>query len=728
MAISRRKRVWLSVIALSASASLLGNAAQAACSYVVTNEWNNGATVEIRITNSTSSAVSNWSVNWQYSANRVSSSWNANVSGSNPYSATNLNWNGSIQPNQTVAFGLQVTKNNSNAAEVPTLSGSICSGSTPPPVSSVAASTASSAPSSFGNGLSSAPANCAEQCNWYGSPTPICTNVTNGWGYENNRSCVSRAVCTSQPAPYGVGNCGTNSSAPTSSSPVSSTGISSSQGSISPASSSARSSVVSSAGTISSSSAVSSSGATPTAGVFRVNTQGNITKDGLAIPARCGNWFGLEGRHEPSNDATNPSGAPMELYAGNMWWVNGGQGTGRTIQQTMTELKAQGINMIRLPITPQTLDPTDPQGRDPNLKNHESIRQTNARQAMEDFIKLADQNDLQVFIDIHSCSNWLGWRAGRLDARPPYVDANRVGYDFTREEYSCAATGNPNSVTKIHAYDRQKWLANLRDIAGLPAKLGVTNIVGIDVFNEPYDYTWADWKDLVEDAYAAINAVNPNLLIIVEGISAFADSQDGTPDTRTPVPHGREDLNPNWGENLYEAGSNPLDIPKDRLLFSPHTYGPSVFVQRHFMDPAEPQCEGLEGDEAGHNSCNVVINPELLEAGWEEHFGYLRELGYGMIVGEFGGNMDWPNKASQADRTTWSHITTNVDQQWQQAAASYFKRKNIHACYWSLNPESADTLGWYLTPWDPVSANDRWGEWTGFDPRRTQLLHTMWGI
>ena len=87
-----------------------------------------------------------------------------------------------------------------------------------------------------------------------------------------------------------------------------------------------------------------------TGAVFRVNTAGRITKNGTVFPVRCGNWFGLEGRHEPSNDATNPSGAPMEQYIGNTFWANGGAGTGRTIQQTMKEISGMGINMIRLPL------------------------------------------------------------------------------------------------------------------------------------------------------------------------------------------------------------------------------------------------------------------------------------------------------------------------------------------------------------------------------------------
>lgn len=444
------------------------------------------------------------------------------------------------------------------------------------------------------------------------------------------------------------------------------------------------------------------------------------------FPVRCGNWFGLEGQHEPKNAANNPDGAPMELYVGNMWWAN----TGRTIQQTMTEIRAQGINVIRLPIAPQTLDANNPQGRGDIqaggvLKNHSSVRQTNARQAMEDFIKLADQNNIEVLIDIHSCSNYVGWRAGRLDARPPYVDATRENYDFTREGYSCAPVAGSGVI--VHDYNETRWLANLRDIAGLPAQLGVDNIIGIDIFNEPWDYTWAEWKRLSENAYTAINTVNPDLLIFIEGISATANNQDGTPETITEVPHGSEDYNPNWGENLFEAGASPLNIPQDRLVYSPHTYGPSVFVQKHFMDPSQPACEGLEGDAAGNADCNIVIDETKLRAGWDEHFGYLRQQGFAMVVGEFGGNMDWPQKGSTSDRTKWNHITTNVDQQWQQAFVRYMKEKNIQACYWSINPESGDTHGWYGHAYDSVSNESGWGTWLSFDARKTNLLKDLWG-
>lgn len=95
------------------------------CTYVVTNNWGSGFTGAIRITNTGSSAVNGWSVSWAYSGStRVSAAWNSNLSGSNPYSATALGWNSTIQPGQTVEFGLQGS--HSGTAEIPAVTGSVC--------------------------------------------------------------------------------------------------------------------------------------------------------------------------------------------------------------------------------------------------------------------------------------------------------------------------------------------------------------------------------------------------------------------------------------------------------------------------------------------------------------------------------------------------------------------------------------------------------------------------
>src|SRR5688572_5546373 len=77
--------------------------------------------------------------------------------------------------------------------------------------------------------------------------------------------------------------------------------------------------------------------------VWRVDASGNITKDGVIFRVKGASWFGLEGRHEPSSDPDNPSGAPMEQYMGNVFWAP----SSRTYDQDIAEFKAMGINLIR---------------------------------------------------------------------------------------------------------------------------------------------------------------------------------------------------------------------------------------------------------------------------------------------------------------------------------------------------------------------------------------------
>ena len=122
----------------SLAVSTLSTTAHAGCQYVINNQWNNGFDAKIRITNDGTSTINGWNINWQYSGdNRITSSYNATLTGTNPYTATNLSWNGSIAPNQTIEFGFQGSKG-AAAAQVPTINGTVCG----------TATTSSAAPSS----------------------------------------------------------------------------------------------------------------------------------------------------------------------------------------------------------------------------------------------------------------------------------------------------------------------------------------------------------------------------------------------------------------------------------------------------------------------------------------------------------------------------------------------------------------------------------------------------
>ena len=120
----------------------------AGCEYTITNQWNNGFTASVKVTNSGNATVNNWNVNWQYSSdNRITNSWNATLTGSNPYAATGLSWNSTLAPNQSAEFGFQGTKG-SAAAELPKITGALCNATTSSVASSAVISSKSSVKSS----------------------------------------------------------------------------------------------------------------------------------------------------------------------------------------------------------------------------------------------------------------------------------------------------------------------------------------------------------------------------------------------------------------------------------------------------------------------------------------------------------------------------------------------------------------------------------------------------
>jgi len=93
----------------------------------VSNEWNTGFTASVRITNSGTAAINGWNVSWTYSdGTKVTGAWGGTLTGTNPYSVTNLDWNKTIQPGQSVEVGVQGTKGTSTSAQVPAVAGAAC--------------------------------------------------------------------------------------------------------------------------------------------------------------------------------------------------------------------------------------------------------------------------------------------------------------------------------------------------------------------------------------------------------------------------------------------------------------------------------------------------------------------------------------------------------------------------------------------------------------------------
>jgi cellulase/cellobiase CelA1 len=92
----------------------------------VHGEWDTGFNAAIRLYNEGPDPIQGWEVDWVYTdGSNIKQIWSADLSGSNPYKASNLSWNSVIKPNASVNFGLIGQKREVHA-QVPLVTGDVC--------------------------------------------------------------------------------------------------------------------------------------------------------------------------------------------------------------------------------------------------------------------------------------------------------------------------------------------------------------------------------------------------------------------------------------------------------------------------------------------------------------------------------------------------------------------------------------------------------------------------
>jgi endoglucanase len=311
------------------------------------------------------------------------------------------------------------------------------------------------------------------------------------------------------------------------------------------------------------------------------------------------NWFGFE----------TSSFAPHGLGVRN--W-----------QDMLNQMAHLGFNTLRLPYTDQLFDPgSQPQGinyqLNPDLKGLQGLA------LMDRIIQGAHKAGLKVILDRHDPS---------ADLRPALWYTDQVPQTRWTQDWVMLA---------------QHYRGN-------------DTVVGADLDNEPHSpATWGDgnpntdWRLAAEKTGNAILAVNPQWLIIVEGIDVY---------------HGDSYW---WGGNLEGAAQYPVVLSKpDKLVYSAHDYGPSVYKESWF------------------NVSNPSVLTHTLPAIWEKHWGYLQKNGIAPVfVGEFGG----PSMGQDAEGV------------WQRTLVSYLHTQGISYAYWAWNADSGDTGGILNNNWTTIN-------------------------
>ncbi|HLL68329.1 MAG TPA: cellulase family glycosylhydrolase [Micromonosporaceae bacterium] len=202
-------------------------------------------------------------------------------------------------------------------------------------------------------------------------------------------------------------------------------------------------------------------------------------------------------------------------------------------------------------------------------------------------------------------------------------------------------------------------------------------VIGADLHNEPHAMgtdpngtgaCWGcgdparDWRLAAERAGNAILAVNPDWLIVVEGVSCLSGADANVWDNIPDEPCGW------WGGNLSRAGTHPVRLSnQSKLVYSPHEYATSVYRQKWFDDPTYPA---------------------NMPAIWDHFWGYIeRENIAPLLFGEYGSTLQDPKDAIWL-RELMRYMGTGV------TGADF--------TYWSWNPNSGDTGGIVQDDWRTV--------------------------
>jgi endoglucanase len=320
------------------------------------------------------------------------------------------------------------------------------------------------------------------------------------------------------------------------------------------------------------------------------------TEDNEEYSIRAVSWFGME----TSNCA--PHG---------LWSIN--------LDAGLAHIKSMGFNTIRLPFSNECLAASTTNSIDYTL--NPALQGMAPLALMDAFIAGAKTVGLNVILDRH---------------RPDSAAQSTLWYTAQ--------------------YPEERWISDWQALATRYA--AEPAVIGFDLHNEPHGQAcWGcgtaavDWQAAATRAGNAVLAINPRLLIVIEGVE-----RQGNGTTTW------------WGGGLADVAGTPVELDvADRVVYSPHDYPASVYHQTWFSDSDYPN---------------------NLPGVWDTNWGYLAKNGIApVLLGEFG--------------TT---LTTTSDQQWLATMVDYLDTTGISFGFWSFNPNSGDTGGLVHDDWTTPQA------------------------
>lgn len=308
------------------------------------------------------------------------------------------------------------------------------------------------------------------------------------------------------------------------------------------------------------------------------------------------------------------------------------------LNTSIASIADHGFNLLRVPISSELIKNWS-NGNYPTANFNQATNSylvgMNSLEIFDYVVGQCRANGLKIMIDIH---------CAKTDAmghnKPLWTDG-----DISEKDY----------------LDTLAWMAKRYK--------NDDTIIAFDLENEPHGKPnesprakWDNskdsdnWKYVAEKAANSVLKQNPNVLVMVEGIEIYPiDTKKNGNFSST----NSADYYFNWwGGNLRGVKDNPIDLGKyqNKLVYSPHDYGPAVYQQPWFK--------------SGYNYNS------LYKDCWHDNWFYIQEDGIApLLIGEWGGYMTEPNLT------------------WMTHLRKFIKTNKINHTFWCFNANSGDTGG-----------------------------------
>ena len=357
--------------------------------------------------------------------------------------------------------------------------------------------------------------------------------------------------------------------------------------------------------------------------------------------------------HTDGNKILDKNGKEVWLTGINWFGYNTGTNTfdglwACDLNTSISSIADRGFNLLRIPISTELIKNWS-NGNYPNANFNQATNSylvgMNSLEIFDYVVGQCRANGIKIMIDIHSAKTDA---MGHM--KPIWSEGNITEQDFL---------------------DSLSWMS--------ARYKNDDTIIAYDLKNEPHGKAnesprakWDDskdsdnWKYIAEKAANAVLSKNPNVLVMVEGIEIYPKDIKSNGDFSST--NMGDYYCTWWGGNLRGVKDNPVDLGKyqNKLVYSPHDYGPTVYEQPWFKG-------GYTFD-------------SLYEDCWYDNWFYIQEQDIApLLIGEWGGFMRDPNL------------------KWMTYLRQLIKENKINHTFWCFNSNSGDTGGLVLddfTTWD----------------------------